>query len=97
MTNDKMDLQALLGKSPDADFSREMIGFAAERLMELEGGGLTGAAYGDKSIERLAQVTATASAIGRPVPAPSSCVFPSAARANIFRASSSHAASPRRR
>jgi len=34
---------------------REMIGFAAERLMELEVAGLTGAAYGEKSPERLAQ------------------------------------------
>ncbi len=32
-----------------------MIGFAAERLMELEVGGLTGAAYGEKSAERKAQ------------------------------------------
>ncbi len=55
MTNDKMDLQELLGKSPDADFLREMIGFAAERLMELEVGALTGAGYGEKSLERLTQ------------------------------------------
>jgi putative transposase len=55
MTEDTMDLQALLGKSADADFLREMIGFAAQRLMELEVGGLTGAAYGEKSAERLAQ------------------------------------------
>jgi putative transposase len=55
MTDETMDLQALLGKSPDADFLREMIGFAAQRLMELEVGGLTGAAYGEKSAERLAQ------------------------------------------
>jgi hypothetical protein len=55
MTVDKMDLQALLGKSPDADFLRDMIGFAAERLMELEVGGLAGAPYGEKSAERLAQ------------------------------------------
>ncbi len=55
MTTDKMDLQALLGKSPDADFLREMIGFAAERLMELEVGALTCAGYGEKSSDRLAQ------------------------------------------
>ena len=34
---------------------REMIRFAAERLMELEVGALTGAAYGKKSPERRAQ------------------------------------------
>jgi hypothetical protein len=32
-----------------------MFGFAAERLMELEVGGLTGAAWGEKSAERLVQ------------------------------------------
>jgi hypothetical protein len=31
----------------------EMIGFAARRLMELEVEGLTGAAYGEKTPERL--------------------------------------------
>ena len=55
MTNDTMDLQALVGKSPDADFLRDMIGFAATRLMELEVGALTGAAYGEKDADRLAQ------------------------------------------
>jgi transposase-like protein len=55
MTKDMMNLQALLEKSPDADLLREMIGFAAQRLMELEVGGLTGAAHGEKSADRLAQ------------------------------------------
>ena len=55
MTDDTMNLQALVGKSADADFLREMIGFAAQRLMALEVGGLTGAGYGEKSADRLAQ------------------------------------------
>jgi transposase-like protein len=50
-----MDLKSLVEKTPDADLLREMISFAAERLMELEVGALTGAAYGEKSPERLAQ------------------------------------------
>src|SRR3954471_11633426 len=55
MTDEMMSLQALMEKAPDADLLREMIGFAAQRLMELEVGELTGAAYGEKSTERLAQ------------------------------------------
>ena len=43
------------GEDPDTDLLREMIGFAARRLMEPEVGRLTGAAYGEKTPERLAQ------------------------------------------
>jgi len=55
MTEAMMSLKGLIEKTPDADILREMISFAAERLMELEVGALTGAAYGEKSPERRAQ------------------------------------------
>ena len=55
MTDAVMSLRALAEKSADADVLREMIGFAAQRLMELEVASLTGAAHGEKSPERLAQ------------------------------------------
>ena len=54
-TNEMVNLRTLVEKSPDADLLREMIGFAAQRLMELEVGGLTGAGYGEKSSEPIAQ------------------------------------------
>ena len=53
MTDDMMPLRVLLEKSSDADLLREMIGFAAERLMELEVEGLTGAAHGERSPARI--------------------------------------------
>jgi putative transposase len=55
MTDETMALRGLLEKSADASFLREMIGFAAERLMELEVGELTGAVHGERSPDRLLQ------------------------------------------
>lgn len=55
MTDDMMNLRPLVEKSVDADSLREMIGFAAEKLMALEVGTKTGAGYGEKNGLRLAQ------------------------------------------
>ena len=48
-----IDFQALVEKTSDADILRDMISFAASRLMEMEVGALTGAAHGEKSPLRL--------------------------------------------
>jgi transposase-like protein len=53
MTDEMMNLRALLEKSSDAELLREMVGFAAQRLMELEVEGLTGAAHGARDPERI--------------------------------------------
>ena len=53
MTDEIMSLRALLEKNSDADLLREMVGFAAQRLMELEVESLTGAAHGERSPDRI--------------------------------------------
>ena len=55
MTDDKIALRALLEKSSDTSMLREMISFAAERLMTLETETLCGAAPGERSAERTNQ------------------------------------------
>jgi transposase-like protein len=55
MTNEMMSLYAMIENTENADLLRDMIGFTAERLMDLEVENKTGASYGEKSRERLAQ------------------------------------------
>ena len=52
MTDDKIALRELLEKGSDTTFLREMIGFAAQRLMELETDGLCGAGHRERSDAR---------------------------------------------
>jgi len=52
MTDDSIALRALVEKAPDADFLREMISFAAERLMALEVDALCGAGHGERNADR---------------------------------------------
>jgi putative transposase len=53
MTDETMNLRDLLENTADSDFLREMIGFAAQRLMELDVEGLTGAPHGARAPDRL--------------------------------------------
>src|ERR1700694_48974 len=55
MTDDRLALQTLLEKTPDANYLREMIGVAARRLMKLEIESHTGAAHGQRSSGRQVQ------------------------------------------
>ena len=55
MTETMMNLRTLVEQAPDSDILRDMISFASERLMEMEVSVRTGADYGEKSAERLAQ------------------------------------------
>jgi transposase-like protein len=48
-------MRELMEKGSDATCLREMIGFAAQRLMELEAEGLCGAARGERSPKRMKQ------------------------------------------
>src|SRR5713101_5599268 len=52
MTTDKIALRELLEKGSDTTFLREMIGFAAQRLMELDTDSVCGAGHGERSVDR---------------------------------------------
>ena len=53
MTDDRMALVELIEKRADTDLVREMLAFAAERLMDLEVEARTGVPAGARSPERL--------------------------------------------
>lgn len=55
MTKPSMDLRTAIEKADDGDFLREMIAFAAQRLMDLEVETLAGAGYGERSPQRQTQ------------------------------------------
>ena len=52
MTDDKIAFSHLLEKASDASFLREMIGFASQRVMELETEAICNAAPGERSADR---------------------------------------------
>jgi transposase-like protein len=52
MTDDRMALAELLEKGSDSDLLREMIGYVAQRLMDLDVAGLVGADHGERAASR---------------------------------------------
>ena len=55
MTIDRVAMKELLEKGSDQDLLREMLAFVASRMMDVEVEGLTGAAHGERSPERVNQ------------------------------------------
>ncbi len=97
MTDEMMSLRTLLEKSSDAELLREMVGFAAQRLMELEVESLTGAAHGERSAERINHRNGYRDRVWETRAGAVELRIPSCAGAVISRASWSRGGWPRRR
>ena len=69
MTDDRMTLIESVEKEADADLVREMLAFAAERIMEAEVEAVTGAAKHARTPVRETSATAIATGSGRRAPA----------------------------
>ena len=52
MTENMIDLPGMIAKSDDADFLRELIQDAAQRLMDIEVAAVCGAGHGERSPDR---------------------------------------------
>ena len=87
MTDDRIALRELLKKGSDASLLREMIGFAAQRLMELEAEGLLRRRPRRAQPRGPTSATATGSGTGRPGRGLSSCASRSCGRGPTSRPS----------
>lgn len=97
MTTDMMNFRDLVEKAPDADLLREMIGFAAERLMELEVGAVTARPMVRRTRRGGRSATDIVTEIGRREPGRSSCASRSCGRGATSPVSSNPAGWRRRR
>ena len=97
MTEERMALIELIEKGADADLVREMLAFAADRLMAPEAEGRTGAPAGGRAAPGgPTTVTVTGSAPGARAPGGSTSRSRGCARAPASPPSLSRAGPPRR-
>lgn len=96
MTDDMMNLRSPVEKSADTYLLRQMIDFAAEKLMALEVGLRRVRAMARRPHFGLRSATATATATGKRGPERSNCAFQGCGPAAISRAFWSRAVWPRR-
>ncbi len=96
-TAEMTNLRALVEQAPAAEILGEMIGFAAERLVEIAVAGLTGAGYGENSPERLARRKGYRARDRERRAGAVELRIPKLRHGSFFRAFSSRAGWPRRR